>query len=183
MNTLIPLQIDPKILNIRGQRVLLDTDLAEIYGVTTKRLNEQVKRNPERFPSDFMFQLSPAEKQEVVANCDHLQRLKFSKSLPYAFTEHGAIMAASVLNSPQAIEASVYVVRAFVHQRALLASHSELATKLDALEQKTELLSLQHETFSHNTRAQMKQVFDALRQLMEPPPTPTKRPIGFVAPK
>lgn len=181
MGALIPLLIDPKILTIRGQRVLLDTDLADIYGVATKVLNQAIKRNNERFPADFMFQLDASEKQEVVTNCDHLQRIKFSKALPFAFTEHGAIMAASVLNSPQAVEASVYVVRAFVHQRALLASHHELAAKLDALEQKTELLSLQHETFSHNTRAQMKQVFDALRQLMEPPKPPAKRPIGFVA--
>jgi hypothetical protein len=148
--------------------------------VPTKRLNEQVKRNTERFPEDFMFRLSPEEKAEVVANCDHLDKLKFSKALPFAFTEHGAIQAANVLASPQAVEMGVYLVRAFVRLREALASNRELAAKLDALAQKTELLSLQHETFSHNTRIQLKQVFEALRQLMAPPATPSKRPIGFV---
>lgn len=128
-----------------------------------------------------MFRLSPAEKQEVVTNCDHLARLKFSRALPFAFTEHGAIQAANVLASPQAEEMGVYVVRAFVRLREVLASSRELAAKLDALEQKTELLSLQHETFAGNTRAQFKQVFEALRQLMAPPAEPAKRPIGFVA--
>ena len=87
---------------IRGEKVIIDADLAEFYGVPTKRLNEQVKRNKDRFPEDFMFQLNADEKSEVVAKCDHLAKLKFSKVLPHVFTEHGAIMAASVLNSPQA---------------------------------------------------------------------------------
>jgi hypothetical protein len=99
---------------IRGQKVMLDADLADVYGVTTRRLNEQVKRNRKRFPADFMFLLNDRERAEVVANCDHLVRLKFSPVPPYAFTEHGAIMAASVLNSPRAVEMSVYVVRAFM---------------------------------------------------------------------
>jgi len=94
-----------------GQKVILDADLAKLYGVTTKRLNQQVKRNRERFPEDFMFQLTTEEKAEVVANCDHLSRLKFSPASPYAFTEHGAVMAASVLNTPRAIEVSIFVVR------------------------------------------------------------------------
>lgn len=88
---------------LRGQRVILGHDLAAIYGVSTKRLNEQVKRNRDRFPEDFMFQFDSQEKAKVVANCDHLDKLKFAKSLPYAFTEHGAIMAATVLSSPKAI--------------------------------------------------------------------------------
>lgn len=99
--------IERRILIVRGQKVMLDADLAELYGVTTKRLNEQVKRNRGRFPRDFMFQLATQEKTEVVANCDHLQRLKFSPVLPYAFTEHGAIMVASILNTTRAIEVSV----------------------------------------------------------------------------
>jgi hypothetical protein len=86
--------LDPLILSIQGQKVILDADLATLYGVPTKRLNEQVKRNAERFPSDFVFQLSSLQKAGVVANCDHLSRLKFSKTCPYAFTEHGALMAA-----------------------------------------------------------------------------------------
>lgn len=93
--------IERRILLIRGERVILDADLAEFYGVPTKRLNEQVRRNAERFPADFMFQLNPEEKAEVVAICDHLGKLKYSRSLPNAFTEHGAIMAANVLNSPR----------------------------------------------------------------------------------
>ena len=129
-----------------------------------------------------MFQLTPQEKQEVVANCDHLARAKFAKSLPFAFTEHGAIQAANVLASPQAVEMGVYVVRAFVRQRVLIATRRDLATRLDELEAKTEGLALAHDTFSHNTRAQLKQVVDAIRELMAPP-DPPKRPIGFVHPQ
>ncbi len=173
-------RISSRILVIRGQKVMIDSDLAELYGVSTKRLNEQVKRNLERFPADFMFQLNTAEKAEVVANCDHLVKLKFSRVLPYAFTEHGAIQASNVLATAQAVEMGVYVVRAFVSLREALTSSRELAAKLDALEQKTELLSLQHETFSHNTRLQLKQVFEALRQLMTPPAESPKRQIGFI---
>ncbi|MGZ8473375.1 MAG: ORF6N domain-containing protein [Candidatus Deferrimicrobiaceae bacterium] len=110
---------------------MLDADLAELYGVTTARLNEQVKRNRHRFPDDFMFRLNPIEKAEVVAKCDNLLRLKFSPVLPFAFTEHGAIMAASVLNSHRAVEISVYVVRAFVRMREALAEHRDLAQRLD----------------------------------------------------
>ncbi len=98
---LVPTNLDALIVEIRGQRVILDADLAAIYGVSTKRLNEQVKRNEDRFPPDFAFQLTAGEKAEVVANCDHLARLKFSPVFPRAFTEHGALMAANVLNSPR----------------------------------------------------------------------------------
>lgn len=175
-------RIESRILLIRGQKVMIDADLAELYGVPTKRLNEQVKRNQERFPADFMFQLTAGEKQEVVANCDHLAKLKFSKTLPYAFTEHGAIQAANVLASPQAIEVGVYVVRAFVHLRELVVSNKELALRLDELEDKTDLMSLKQETFEHNTRVQLKQIIDTLRELMAPPAAPAKRPIGFVTP-
>lgn len=152
------------ILIIRRQRVILDADLAELYGVTTKRLNEQVKRNHERFPPDFVFQLDEREKAEVVATCDHLSRLKFSPALPYAFTEHGAVMVASVLNTPVAIEVSLYVVRAFIRQRDALASHKRLAQKVAQLERKYDM--------------QLKALFDALHELMAREPT-TKRKIGF----
>ena len=128
--------INQRILCLRGERVMLDADLAILYGVETKRLNEQVRRNRERFPDDFMFQLTAEEKAEVVANCDHLIRLKFSPQLPLAFTEHGAIMAANVLNTPRAIEAGLYVVRAFVRFRAMLATSKELGDKLLELEKK-----------------------------------------------
>ena len=170
--------IPARIMTIRGQKVMIDADLAELYGVPTKRLNEQVRRNAARFPLDFMFQLTQLEKTEVVANCDHLAKLKFSKSLPFAFTEHGAIQAANVLSSSQAVEMGIYVVRAFVRLRELVAAHHDLAKRLADLEEKTEALALQQDTFAHNTRVQLKQVVEAIRQLTTPP-NPPSRPIGF----
>ena len=173
-------QIESRIQFIRGYKVMIDADLAQLYGVPTKRLNEQVKRNAERFPSDFMFTLTAQEKAEVVANCDHLSKLKFSKTLPFAFTEHGAIQAANVLASPQAIDMGVYVVRAFVRLRDMVATHKELAQRLGELEETTEALSLRHDTFAHNTRVQLQQVIEAVRELMAQPETTKKHPIGFV---
>jgi hypothetical protein len=114
----------------------IDADLAAIYGVTTKSLNQAVRRNASRFPADFVFQLTLQEKQEVVTNCDHLIRLKFSPVLPLAFTENGAIMGANVLNSPEAVRLSVFVVRAFVKMRELLGGTKELARQLKELEAK-----------------------------------------------
>jgi ORF6N domain len=157
-------RIDRAILLIRGEKVMLDSDLASIYGVTTKRLNEQVKRNLRRFPSDFMFQLTETEKTEVVAKCDHLARIKFSPYLPYAFTEHGALMLANVLNSEKAVQASVHVVRAFVRLRNMLVANPELARKLQALERKYD--------------AQFRVLFEAIRELMAPPEEKRKE-IGF----
>lgn len=125
-----------RILLIRGTKVMIDADLAELYGVPTKALDQAVKRNVERFPDDFMFRLMEGERQEVVTNCDHLVRLKFSPSLPFAFTEHGALMLGNVLKSPRAVEVSLLVVRAFVQLREMLATHKELAAKLDELERK-----------------------------------------------
>ena len=128
---------------------------------------------------DFMFQLDAAEKAQVVTNCDHLSKLKFSRALPYAFTEYGAVALANVLASAQAVEMGIYVVRAFVRLRQAAGLHADLAKRLADLEMKTEGLELSHDTFSRNTRLQLKQVFDALRELMTPP-EPPKRPIGFV---
>jgi len=125
-----------KIIILRGMKVMIDSDLAELYGVTTKRLNEQVKRNLKRFPEDFMFKLTEQEKQEVVANCDHLERLKFSPKIPYAFTEHGAVMLASVLNSDRAIVVNIQIVRVFTRMRQLLETHSEILQKLEQLQKK-----------------------------------------------
>jgi hypothetical protein len=159
-----PDQLEARILTLRGVRVMLDADLATIYGASTKRLNEQVKRNRRRFPDDFMFQLTVEEKAEVVANCDHLQRLRFSPSRPYAFTEHGAVMLASVLNTPVAVAASLHVVRAFVRLRAAFAEHRNLAQRIDGLEAKYD--------------RQFKAVFDAIRALMTPPEVPHRK-IGF----
>ena len=162
-------RIEKTILLIRGQKVIINADFAELYGVTTKRLNEQVRRNRSRFPEDFIFQLTTEEKSEVVANCDHLSKLKFSKTLPYAFTEHGAIMAASILNAPRAIEASIFVVRAFVKLREMLATHKELAQKYLELEQRLE---------DHDEHIQT--IFNAIRQLMTTTESPRKK-IGFTA--
>jgi len=160
-------RIERTILLIRNQKVILDADLAKLYGVTTKRLNQQVKRNIARFPEDFMFQLTSEEKMEVVANCDHLSRLKFSPASPYAFTEHGAIMAASVLNTPHAIEASIFVVRAFVKFREMITTHKELARNLAELESRLQ-----------NHDEQIQTILEAIRQLMIPPERPRKK-IGF----
>ena len=155
------------ILTIRGHKVILDADLASLYGVSTKRLNQQVRRNSDRFPEDFLFQLTAEEKAEVVANCDHLSNLKFSPALPLAFTEHGAIMAASVLNTQQAIEASIFVVRVFVRLREILAAHKRLAHKLKELEARVG---------DHDEQIQV--IFEAIHQLMTPPDKPSKK-IGF----
>ena len=181
-STVVASRIESRILVVRGLRVMIDADLAALYGVETKRLNEQVKRNRERFPADFLLQLTPSEKAEVVANCDHLGKLKFSKASPYAFTEHGAIQAANVLASSQAVEMGIYVVRAFVHLRQAAGIHADLAKRLAELEQKTDTVAMQQQSFSQTTRTQLKEVFDALRQLMVPP-DPPKRPIGFVTPQ
>jgi hypothetical protein len=166
--------IASKILILRSQRVMIDADLAELYGVPTKALNQAVKRNIERFPTEFMFQLSPTEKQEVVTNCDHLQNIKFSKSLPFAFTEHGAIQAANILNSSQAIEVGIYVVRAFIRLREFLASHQELSQRLDELEERVERKIESHDQAITG-------LIKTLRQMMVPPEI-KKRPIGFVHP-
>ena len=180
-----PLQtlIGERISVLRGQRVMLDADLAELYGVQTKVLVQAVKRNIARFPADFMFQLSSDEfkvlrSQTVTSNNTRGGR----RTAPYAFTEQGVAMLSSVLNSPRAIGVNIEIMRTFVRVRELAATHSELAKRLSELEEKTELVSMQHDTFSRNTRNQLKQVFEALRELMTPP-NPPKRPIGFVTPQ
>jgi len=161
--------IERRILTIRGQPVILDSDLAELYGVETKALNQAVRRNKDRFPLDFLFQLTDAEKKKVVTDCDHLSKLKYSPYLPLAFTEHGAIMAANVLNSQRAIEVSVFVVRAFVRLRGILATHKELTRKLDELERKVG---------EHDEAIQS--IIAAIRQLMAPS-SKGRRAIGFGA--
>ena len=138
-----------------------------MYGVPTKALKQQIKRNIERFPEDFMFELTKDEKDELVTNCDRFKNMKHSTVLPRVFTEHGAIMVASVLNSPRAVAASIYVVRAFVRLRELLAAHQELARKLDDLERKIQ---------THDKAIQS--IFAAIRLLMTPSETP-RRKIGF----
>lgn len=159
--------IESKILLIRGQKVMIDRDLAELYGVPTKVLNQAVKRNIERFPSDFMFLLTKDEKNELVTNCDRLSPLKHSSALPRAFTEHGAVMLASVLYSPTAIKTSILVVRAFIHLREILSTHYELAQKLKELESKIE---------THDK--QITVILEAVNQLLTPSEKPKKK-IGF----
>ncbi len=168
------------ILSLRDQRVMLDADLAALYGVETKVLVQAIKRNTERFPVDFMFQLSPEEWQSlrsqfVTSNVGRGGR----RYAPYAFTEQGVAMLSSVLNSPRAIAINIEIMRAFVQVRAMAATHQDLAKQLAELQDKTESLAMSHDTFSRNTRAQLKHVFDALRELMTPS-EPPKRPIGFV---
>ena len=160
--------IERAILVLRGHRVILDSDLAKLYGIATKALNQAVKRNRARFPADFAFRLTKAEKQEVVTNCDHLQSLKFSPALPYAFTEHGALMAANVLNSPRAVEMSVYVVRAFVKMRIELARTQDLARRLAEIEKTL---------IGHD--AALRDLFGKIRPLLLPEPEPKRREIGF----
>ena len=156
-----------KILLIRGKKVMIDKDIAELYGVQTKRLNEQVKRNNKRFPDDFMFQLTQEEKDEVVANCDHLKTLKYSPNLPFVFTEYGAVMLASVLNSDRAIDVNIQIVRIFTRLKEMLLTNKDILLKLEQLENKVS---------GHDENIQM--IFEALKQLLNPPREPRKR-IGF----
>lgn len=166
MRTVVPLEyVEQKILIIRGYKVMIDADLAELYGVATKRLNEQVKRNIERFPDDFMFELNQQEAAELVAICDRFKNLKHSTALPKAFTEHGAVMLANIIKSPRAIQVSIQVVRAFIKLRQLIISHKDLAEKLDKMEK----------AYDHNFQI----VFQQLRQLMMLPPALPRKKIGF----
>ena len=159
--------IDSRILLLRGKRVLIDSDLAALYGVPTYRLNEQVKRNLERFPEEFMFNLDFREKSEVIAKCEHLKNLKFSRTLPFVFTEYGALMVAGILNSPTAIRVSIEIIRAFVRMRELLSTHKDLSEKLAAMEEKYDI--------------QFLEVFEALELLLERREEKSDRKLGFSA--
>lgn len=167
--TLPVLDVQNRILTIRGHRVMLDTDLAVLYGVPTFRLNESVKRNASRFPEDFMFQLTADEVESLRSQIAILKpgRGQHRKYLPYAFTEQGVAMLSGVLNSPRAVQVNIVIMRAFVRLRGMLASHEELARKMAALERKYD---------SHDE--QIKAVFNAIRALMEPPKK-ARRKIGF----
>lgn len=176
------------ILDIRGQKVILDNDLAVLYGVTTKALNQAVRRNAERFPDDFAFQLTPQEvarlrSQIVTSNTQKVdnQHVDMNRSQivtgsgrgglryrPFAFTEHGALMAANVLRSPKAVEMSVFIVRAFVQMRGVLVSQYEMAGRVDQIEK----ILLVHDV-------QLKELFDKIRPLLLPPPEPPAKSIGF----
>lgn len=164
-------KVSSKILILRNQKVILDTDLAELYGVSVKQLNQQIKRNTDRFPPDFVFILSKEEdenlrSQNVTSTSGHGGR----RYLPHAFTEHGAIMAASVLNSKRAVEMSIFVVRAFVQMRETLLVNQRVVTKLSELEARID---------SHD--AEIQELLEAIRELMAPLPANSRR-IGFEAP-
>ncbi len=161
MNEIITLDIlQKKIFTIRNKRVMIDRDLAELYGVPTKRLNEAVKRNKRRFPADFMFQLTNEEQAEVVANCDHLKNLKFSHQNAYVFTEHGVTMLSSILNSDRAIEINVQVVRAFIQLRQFALENKDLAQRVAELE---------HYFIEHNKdyKEDMEEIHQAIDLLMD----------------
>lgn len=162
---IIPIElIEKSIFIIRSEKIMLDRDLAELYQVTTKALNQAVKRNLERFPSEFMFQLNKKEKDELVTNCDRLGTLKHSTSLPYAFTEQGVAMLSSILKSKRAIQVNIQIMKTFVQLRRMYLNNEELADKINELEKKYD--------------KQFKLVFDALRALITTE-SPSKRKIGF----
>jgi len=166
-NEIVPIElIENKIFVIRGHNVMIDYDLASLYDVPTKRLNEQVKRNTERFPEDFMFLLSYQEKDELVANCDRFSALKHSTSNPYAFTEQGVAMLSSVLNSPRAVHVNIQIMRTFTKLRRIFFGYKELKERLDQIESKYD--------------SRFKAVFDAINEMIAEPPTKVKG-IGFKA--
>jgi hypothetical protein len=164
--SLIPAErIERSILLIRGHKVLLDRDLAELYGVKAIALRQQVRRNLARFPDDFMFHLTAEEAEALVSQNVIPSRRSLGGFLPYAFTQEGVAMLSSVLRSERAVLVNIEIMRAFVRLRELLASHVELARRLDAMEKKYD--------------GQFRMVFDAIRDLMTPPPSPPRRRIGF----
>jgi hypothetical protein len=167
----LAISVESRILFLRHQRIILDSDLAELYGVAVRQLNQQVKRNRDRFPTDFTFQLTPAEDEALRSQIVISKKGRGGRRYPpYAFTEHGAIMAATVLNSKRAVEMSVFVVRAFVRMREMLAKNRQLAAKVNELDRRLE---------THDTAIQ--EIIDAIKELMVPDP-PSKRKIGFQLP-
>jgi phage regulator Rha-like protein len=167
----LAIPVDSRILILRHQRVILDSDLAELYGVSAKQLNQQIKRNRDRFPTDFMFQLTAKENDSLRSQIVTSKKGRGGRRYPpYAFTEHGAIMAATVLNSARAVEMSVFVVRAFVRMREMLAKNRQLAAKINELDRRLE---------THDTTIQ--DIIEAIKELMLPE-GPSKRKIGFQLP-
>jgi phage regulator Rha-like protein len=168
MKELIPIEIiEKKILLIRGHKVMLSMHLAELYGVETRALNQAIKRNSDRFPEDFMFRLNAAESKQLVSQNVIPHKKYLGGSFPYAFTEQGVAMLSSVLNSAQAIQVNIAIMRTFVNLREMISSNKELTHKLAQLEKKTE-----------NHDEEIKLIFSAIRQLMAPP-EPKKKKIGF----
>ena len=166
--TLIQERIEQRILLIRDKKIILDRDLAELYGVPTFRLNEQVKRNIHRFPNDFMFKLNRREQIELIANCDRFKSLKHSSNLSCAFTEQGVAMLSSVLNSERAIAVNIHIMRTFTKLRELMLQHRDLEERINELENKYD--------------QKFQSIFEAIRSLLKPPPMrKPKLPIGFHA--
>ena len=157
-------KIESKILLIRGKKVMIDSDLAKLYGVKTKVLNQSVRRNIKRFPEDFMFQLTQEEKEEVVTICDHLDKLRFSHVLSCVFTEQGVSMLSSILNSERAILVNVEIIRTFTKLREMIENHKDLKKKIEEMESKYD--------------KQFQMVFEAIKQLIEEP-VKSKRRVGF----
>jgi phage regulator Rha-like protein len=176
--TVLTRRVESKILLMRGRKVILDSDLAELYGVEVKRLNEQVKRNAERFPADFVFRVKATDlRSQIATSNEEVGRAKKRASSrggrryqPFAFTEHGAIMAATVLNSKKAVEMSIFVVRAFVRMREALATNQKILAKLRDLEEKIGI---------HD--AQIQEIVEAIQEMMTPPPAKGRK-IGFDLP-
>ena len=160
-------EIENRIFLIRNQKVMVDRDLAELYGVETKYLNRQVKRNIERFPEEFMFQLNQKEKQELVTNCHRFQSMKHATTRPYVFTEHGVAMLASVLKSERAVKISIHIVKTFIRLREFIITHKELAQKMEELEQKIG---------AHDQ--EIKTIIEFIRRLIDEPEK-QKPQIGF----
>lgn len=160
--------VESKILLVRGKKVMLDKDLAKLYGVPTKVLNQAVKRNKGRFPADFMFKLTQSEKNELVTKCDRFKTLKHSTSFPYAFTEPGVAMLSSVLNSEIAVHVNIQIIRTFIRLREMISTHKELACRLSQLEMKME-----------KKDEEIHAIFQVIRELMAPSPEKPKGKIGF----
>jgi len=176
---LIPQEvIISKIFLIRGQKVMIDRDLAELYGVETKYLNRQVKRNKERFNKRFMFQLNQDEKNELVTKCHRLESLKHSRTLPYAFTEHGALMASNIIKNPLAIEISILIIDGFVKIREMFATNKEVRQIIKTLEEKY----LKQDLINEKVGNQIKVLFEYIQHLIIQEKKP-KRRIGFTYPK
>lgn len=171
----LSIQVETVIRTIRDERVILDSDLARIYGIPTFRLNEAVKRNRERFPVDFMFRLTPEENAIMISQIAMSKKRRGGRrTLPYAFTEHGTVMAANILNSHRAVQMSIFVVRAFIKMRQTMAANNALMEKLRELENRlTQRLDTHEQAIVY--------VLAELRKLMDPPqiPEPKRRPIGF----
>ena len=165
MSSLIPVEyIEKRIFIIRDEKVMIDRHLADMYGVETRILNQAVKRNIKRFPHEFMFQLTKEEREKVITICDDLGSLKFARTMPFAFTEHGLAMLSSVLNSDRAIQVNIQIIKTFVRLRQMLAGHKDLQKKIEEMEAKYD--------------KQFRVVFEAIKQLLSEEEKPKKR-IGF----